>query len=82
MNKLKAIILTIALGAQTLLIAGDSVSQNNANGVSDAAKEMLRGNAKFNVVATVLVLIFVGIIAYLLRLDRKLSKLEKQIKNK
>lgn len=82
MNKLKAIILTIALGAQTLLIAGDSVSQNNANGVSDAAKEMLRGNAKFNVVATVLVLIFVGIILYLLRLDRKMSKLEKQIKNK
>ncbi len=65
MNKLKGIILTITLGAQTLLFAGDSVSQNNANGVSDAAKEMLRGNAKFNVVATVLVLIFVGIIAYL-----------------
>ncbi len=82
MNKLKGIILTITLGAQTLLFAGDSVSQNNANGVSDAAKEMLRGNAKFNVVATVLVLIFVGIIAYLLRLDRKMSKLEKQIKNK
>ncbi len=82
MNKFKGIILTITLGAQTLLFAGDSVSQNNANGVSDAAKEMLRGNAKFNVVATVLVLIFVGIIAYLLRLDRKMSKLEKQIKNK
>ena len=82
MNKSKGIILTITLGAQTLLFAGDSVSQNNANGVSDAAKEMLRGNAKFNVVATVLVLIFVGIIAYLLRLDRKMSKLEKQIKNK
>jgi len=81
MNKLKGIILTITLGAQTLF-AGDSVSQNNANGVSEAAKEMLRGNAKFNVVATVLVLIFVGIIAYLLRLDRKMSKLEKQIKNK
>jgi CcmD family protein len=82
MNKLKTIALTITLGIQTLLIAGSSVSQNNENGVSESAKEMLRGNAKFNVVATVLVLIFIGIVVYLLRLDRKMSKLEKQFKNK
>ena len=82
MNKLKTIALTITLGCQTLLIAGSSVSQNNENGVSESAKEMLRGNAKFNVVATVLVLIFIGIVVYLLRLDRKMSKLEKQFKNK
>jgi CcmD family protein len=82
MNKLKTIALTITLGFQTLLIAGSSVSQNNENGVSESAKEMLRGNAKFNVVATVLVLIFIGIVVYLLRLDRKMSKLEKQFKNK
>ena len=82
MNKLKTIALTITLGFQTLLIAGSSVSQNNENGVSESAKEMLRGNAKFNVVATVLVLIFIGIVVYLLRLDRKMSQLEKQIKNK
>jgi CcmD family protein len=82
MNKLKTIALTITLGIQTLLIAGSSVSQNNENGVSESAKEMLRGNAKFNVVATVLVLIFIGIVVYLLRLDRKMSQLEKQFKNK
>ena len=82
MNKLKTIALTITLGIQTLLIAGSSVSQNNENGVSESAKEMLRGNANFNVVATVLVLIFIGIVVYLLRLDRKMSKLEKQFKNK
>lgn len=82
MNKLKAIVLTITLGIQTMLMAGNTVAQNSENGVSDAAKEMLRGNAKFNVVATVLVLIFIGIIAYLLRLDRKMTKLEKQINNK
>ena len=82
MNKLKTIALTITLGIQTLLIAGSSVSQNNENGVSESAKEMLRGNAKFNVVASVLVLIFIGIVVYLLRLDRKMSKLEKQFKNK
>jgi CcmD family protein len=82
MNKFKTIALTITLGVQTLLIAGSSVSQNNENGVSESAKEMLRGNAKFNVVASVLVLIFLGIVVYLLRLDRKMSKLEKQFKNK
>jgi CcmD family protein len=82
MNKLKTIALTITLGFQKFLIAGSSVSQNNENGVSESAKEMLRGNAKFNVVATVLVLIFIGIVVYLLRLDCKMSKLEKQIKNK
>ena len=62
MNKFKTIALTITLGVQTFLIAGSSVSQNNENGVSESAKEMLRGNAKFNVVASVLVLIFLGIV--------------------
>jgi len=81
MNKLKAIILTIGLSSMDFLIAGDS-SVSGANAVSDAATNMLRGNAKFNVVATVLVLIFIGIVVYLIRLDRKMTKLEKQINQK
>jgi hypothetical protein len=81
MNKLKAIILTIGLSSMDFLIAGDS-SVSGANAVSDAATNMLRGNAKFNVVATVLVLIFIGIVLYLIRLDRKMTKLEKQINQK
>jgi CcmD family protein len=81
MNKLKAIILTIGLSSMNFLIAGDS-SVSGANAVSDAATNMLRGNAKFNVVATVLVLIFIGIVLYLIRLDRKMTKLEKQINQK
>lgn len=81
MNKLKAIILTIGLSSMNFLIAGDS-SVSGANAVSDAATNMLRGNAKFNVVATVLVLIFLGIVVYLIRLDRKMTKLEKQINQK
>jgi len=81
MNKLKAIILTIGLSSMNFLIAGDS-SVSGANAVSDAATNMLRGNAKFNVVATVLVLIFIGIVVYLIRLDRKMTKLEKQINQK
>jgi len=81
MNKLKAIILTICLSSMNFLIAEES-AVSGSNPVSDAATNMLRGNAKFNVVAAVLVLIFIGIVLYLIRLDRKMTKLEKQINQK
>lgn len=58
-------------------------------GLSQAAQaadskpvEWLRGEGKFNVVATVLTVIFAGIVLWLFVQDRKLSKLEKEIKNK
>ena len=41
----------------------------------------MRGNAKFNVVATVLVIIFAGIIGYLVYLDRKVTRMEKDKEN-
>lgn len=40
----------------------------------------MRSNGKIYVVVAVLTTIFLGIILYLIRLDRKLSKLEKEIK--
>ena len=40
----------------------------------------MRSNGKIYVVVAVLVTIFIGIILYLLRLDRKLTKLEKETK--
>lgn len=43
------------------------------------AQEM-RSNGKIYVVVAVLTTIFIGIILYLIRLDRKLSKLEKESK--
>ena len=43
------------------------------------AKEM-RSNGKIYVVVAVLVTIFTGIILYLIRLDKKISKLEKETK--
>jgi CcmD family protein len=39
-------------------------------------------SGKIYVVVTVLAIIFVGIASYLIMLDRKISKLEKEIKNK
>jgi CcmD family protein len=45
----------------------------------DMAVEMRR-NGKIYVVVALLVTIFIGIILYLIRLDRKLTKLEKETK--
>ena len=81
MNKLKWITLSITLMLQSIVTAGDTLANSN-NSVSDTTKEMLRGNAKFNVVAAILILIFVGIVLYLIRLDKKMLKLEKQINQK
>ncbi len=39
-------------------------------------------SGKIYVVVTVLAIIFVGIVGYLIVLDRKIAKLEKEIKNK
>jgi CcmD family protein len=45
----------------------------------EMAKEM-RSNGKIYVVVAVLATIFIGIILYLIRLDRKLTRLEKEAK--
>jgi CcmD family protein len=38
----------------------------------------MRGNAKFNVVAVVLIIIFAGVVGYLIYLDKKITRLEKE----
>jgi CcmD family protein len=38
----------------------------------------MRGNAKFNVVAVVLIIIFAGIVGFLVYLDRKITRMEKE----
>jgi CcmD family protein len=40
----------------------------------------LRANGKIYVVIAVLVTIFLGLITYVVRLDRKISRLEKEVK--
>jgi CcmD family protein len=46
-----------------------------------AENSPMRGNAKFNVVAAVLVIIFVGIVVYLVYLDRKVTAMENDQEN-
>jgi CcmD family protein len=50
-------------------------AQDTAKGVEMA--DALRQNGKIYVVVAVILAIFLGIIIYLIRLDRKISKLEK-----
>lgn len=44
-------------------------------------RDYMRETGKINVVIGVIVLIFLGIVVYVLRLDRKLTKLEHQLKD-
>jgi capsular polysaccharide biosynthesis protein len=49
-------------------------------GAAAAESQPMRGNAKFNVVAAVLCIIFAGLAFLLIRLDKRVSRLEKQNK--
>jgi len=42
--------------------------------------DLMRSNGKIYVVVAVILIIFAGIIIYLIRLDRKVSRLEKETK--
>ena len=60
--------------ATILLLLMTTISANAEPEMADA----LRSNGKIYVVVTVLATIFAGIFAYLVYLDRKISKLEKE----
>ncbi|MEY4628864.1 MAG: hypothetical protein RLZZ595_1190 [Bacteroidota bacterium] len=67
-NKLTALIATFfALGAQ----AQDAAS-------NETTASVMRSNGKIYVVVAVVLTILFGLIAYVIRLDRKITKLEKE----
>ena len=66
---------TLLLFSQNLM-----AQQPVANGVEMA--DQLRADGKIWVVVAVIAAIFAGIIIYLVRLDRQLGKLEKEVKEK
>ena len=53
-------------------------AQDTATGKPVEMADRLRADGKIYVVVAVLVTIFIGIIAYIIRLDRKISRLEKK----
>lgn len=81
MKQLRTIIYkTIYIGLfmfNTTLLSAQEINNNKVE-VSDQMAEVLAGNFKFNVVATVLIIIFLGAIIYINRLDKRITKIENQ----
>lgn len=70
---------------KTALLSVLSILSISAFAQQDQPIEMADGlyqSGKIYVVVVVASIIFLGIIAYLIMLDKKISKLEKEIKNK
>jgi len=63
----------VSISIILLLITLSAMAQQNAPEMADK----FRADGKIYVVVLVLATIFAGIIAYLIRLERKISKLEK-----
>ena len=59
----------------SLFLTFGAFAQDNTG--TDLSHQGLRADGKIYVVAAVLVTILLGILVYLIRLDRKISKLEK-----
>lgn len=67
---------SFCLTAMLLMISvlANAQQQNTESG---PVNEFFRSNDKINVVVGILVIIFIGIITFLIRLEKKISKLEK-----
>lgn len=63
-----------------LLILVFSSTLTFAQGETVEMADALRESGKIYVVVAVLLIIFLGLIAFLINIDRKVSKLEKQVK--
>jgi CcmD family protein len=76
-NRAYSLFITLVLMFISLLAnAQEQVQQQNTE--KGPINEFLRSNDKIYVVVAVLVIIFIGIVLYLIRLDRKISKLEQR----
>ncbi len=69
----------VALLLPLLLLAGAALAQTNA--AEPEMADALRANGKIYVVVLVLVIIVTGLLVYLIRLDGKVSRLEKEVNN-
>ncbi|GAB4013389.1 CcmD family protein [Spirosoma sp. KCTC 42546] len=67
--------------AALLLLSQHVFAQQPVSGGVEMA-DQLRADGKIWVVVAVVAAVFTGIIIYLIRLDRQIGKLEKEVKNK
>jgi hypothetical protein len=74
-NKLSLFFISLAL----FLLSSASLKAQNGS-LDEKIFTQLRGHASFNVVFVVIATIFIGLIITLIRIDRKVSRLEKEMK--
>jgi len=72
MNKLKRIALALSICMFTLLAFAQPVTTQQAE-----PTDFMRSNGKIYVVVAVIIVIVIGLFIYLVNLDRKITKLEK-----
>ncbi|HSH66510.1 MAG TPA: CcmD family protein [Bacteroidia bacterium] len=72
----KTLLLLITLFLRAVLVA----QPNNSAGSGVEMADSLYQSGKIYVVITVITVIFIGIIAYMILLDKKISKLERELK--
>lgn len=65
-----------------LVLAFISFFCNASLAQDNAIEQTFHESGKINVVVAVVTVIFIGIVFYLIKLDRKLSKIEKETKQK
>ena len=70
-----------ALLLPLLLLAGTALAQATAADQPEMA-DALRANGKIYVVVLVIVIIISGLLLYLVRLDRKVSRLEREVEGR
>lgn len=70
-----------ALLLPLLLLASTALAQTNAADQPEMA-DALRASGKIYVVVLVIVIILSGLLAYLVRLDRKVSRLEREVEGR
>jgi uncharacterized membrane protein YidH (DUF202 family) len=75
-NRAFSFCLTIAL--LLISVLANAQQQDTESG---AVNEFFRSNGKIYVIVGVLLIIFLGIVIFLISLDRKISKLEQREKN-
>ncbi len=71
MNKLKRLAAVFVMALVALCAVAQEASVNPSSG------DIMRSNGKIYVVMTVVVLIVVGLLLYVISVDRKITKLEK-----
>jgi hypothetical protein len=83
MKSISSIWLTVLLALSVIANIAIFLIKSSDNGAASLDEKIfaqLRGHASFNAVFIIIAIIFIGLIITLIRIDRKVSRLEKEMK--